>query len=187
MRASGFLAHVFALVLDCAVCAAAPARSDDPGLARLFDRLAAAGNPAEAAAIEAGIWEAWTLGGGAAATSLMQVGLAALAGGNLPAALGVFDAIVAQNPDFAEGWNKRATVLYMMGALDRSAEDCARVLRLEPRHFGALSGLGLIRMRQERVEEAIDAFEKALVVHPHLEAARRHLDALRRKRRDGAI
>ena len=187
MRAPASLAILVALALGAAICAASPARAGDAGLARLFDRLATASSPAEAAAIEAGIWEAWTLGGGAAATSLMQVGIAALAGGNLPAALGVFDAIVAQNPDFPEGWNKRATVLYLMGALDRSAEDCARVLRLEPRHFGALSGLGLIRMRQDRVDEAIDAFEKALAVHPHLEAARRHLDALRRKRRDGAI
>ena len=187
MRASGFLAHVFGLALGFAVGAVSPAQAGDGALVRLFDRLAAASGPAEAAAIEAGIWEVWTLGGGAGATSLMQVGLAALAGGNLPAALGIFDAIVAQNPDFAEGWNKRATVLYMMGAFDRSAEDCERVLRLEPRHFGALSGLGLIRMRQDRVDEAIDAFEKALTVHPHLEAARRHRDALRRKRRDGAI
>ncbi|MFM8989296.1 MAG: tetratricopeptide repeat protein [Alphaproteobacteria bacterium] len=61
------------------------------------------------------------------------------------------------------------------------------MLALEPRHFGALSGLGMIRARQDRVDEAVEAFAKALAIHPHLEGARQKLDELRRKQRDGAI
>lgn len=171
----------------CLGLAVLPARAADPALEPLFGRLAAARGAAEAQAVEAEIWQAWMTAGGPGATSLMRIGIGALGGGDLPAALGVFDAIVKQNPDFAEGWNKRATVLYMMGALDAAAKDCARVLTLEPRHFGALSGLGLIRMRQDRVEDAIAAFEQALALHPHLDGAKTNLDALRRKRRDGAI
>ena len=178
-------------ILAAALCLAAatvqPAWAADPALDRMFERLAAARGATEAQAIEGEIWEAWMLGGGPAATSLMRIGIGALASGNLPAALGVFDAIVKQHPDFAEGWNKRATVLFLMGALDAAVADCERVLGLEPRHFGALSGLGLIRMRQDRVDEAIAAFEKALALHPHLEGAKANLDTLRRRRRDGAI
>ena len=176
-----------AVALLLAMAAPLPARAADPALDRLFERLAAARGGAESQAIEAEIWQAWTLGGGPAASSLMRIGIGALAGGNLPAALGVFDAVVKQNPEFAEGWNKRATVLFLMGALDAAAEDCERVLKLEPRHFGALSGLAMIRMRQDRVDEAIAAFEKALALHPHLDGAKANLDTLRRRRRDGAI
>jgi tetratricopeptide (TPR) repeat protein len=184
------LASAVAAVVAVLLLAAAGtplARAADPSLDRLFERLAAARGAAESQALEAEIWQTWMLGGGPAATSLMRIGVGAMARGDLPAALGVFDAIVRQNPDFAEGWNKRATVLYLMGALDAAATDCERVLRLEPRHFGALSGLGMIRMKQARVEEAIAAFERALALHPNLDGARTGLETLRRSRRDGAI
>jgi tetratricopeptide (TPR) repeat protein len=169
------------------VLAAAPARAAEGPSDALFERLAASADPAAARRVEAEIWAGWMAQGGPAAGSLMQLGAAAIAAGNLPAALGLFDAITRQNPRYAEGWNKRATVFYLLDALDPSAEDCAKVLELEPRHFGALSGLGMIRARQDRVDEAVAAFEKALAIHPHLEGARQKLEELRRKQRDGAI
>ena len=177
---------LLALLVALAV-AAGTARAQGGPADTLFERLAAASDPAQARRIEAEIWAGWMGQGGPAAASLMQLGTAAMASGNLPAALGLFDAITKQAPGYAEGWNKRATVFYMLGALDPSAEDCARVLALEPRHFGALSGLGMIRARQDRVDEAVAAFEKALAIHPHLEGARQALEELRRKQRDGAI
>lgn len=183
MRRLRILTIAFALV----IAIIAPGRSADSALDPLFERLKTTRNAAEAQTIEGLIWQSWLQGGGPAANSLMQLGVGAMASGNLPAALGVFDAIVKQTPDYAEGWNKRATVLFMMGALDASAEDVEKVLKLEPRHFGALSGLGLIRAQQDRTEEAIAAFEKALAVHPNLENVRRNVEALRKKRRDGAI
>lgn len=176
------------LLAACLVLAGATqTRASDPALDGLFAKLQAARSPAEAQPLEAQIWQSWLLGGGPGATSLMQLGVGAMAQGNLPAALGIFDAIVKQNPDFPEGWNKRATVLFMMGALDAAAEDVEKVLKLEPRHFGALSGLGLIRAQQDRVDDAIAAYEKALAVHPQMEQVKKNVEALRRKRRDGAI
>lgn len=177
---------VLALIAAVAL-GSADARAADAKLDPLFERLLAARDIAEAKQVEAQIWQGWLLGGGSAATSLMELGVGAMSSGNLPAALGIFDAIVKQSPDYAEGWNKRATVLFMMGALDKSAEDVDRVLKLEPRHFGALAGLGMIRAQQDRTEEAITAFERALAVHPNLDQVRRNLDILKKKRRDGAI
>lgn len=176
-----------AALLLALLLAATPGRAADPALDPLFEKLRTTRSAGEAQSLEAMIWQSWLQGGGPAANSLMQLGVGAMSTGNLPAALGVFDAIVKQSPDYAEGWNKRATVLFMMGALDASAEDVAKVLALEPRHFGALAGLGLIRAQQDRIDEAIAAFEKALEVHPNLETVKRNLEALRKKRRDGAI
>ncbi len=183
----GLLRPVLLALALVLAAASVPARAAGASLDALFERLAAAPDAGEARRIEAGIWAGWIEQGGPAAGSLMQLGTAAMAAGNLPAALGLFDAVTRQNPGYAEGWNKRATVFFMLGALDRSAEDCDKVLSLEPRHFGALSGLGMIRERQDRVDEAIAAFEKALAIHPHLEGARQKLEELRRKKRDGAI
>jgi tetratricopeptide (TPR) repeat protein len=80
----------------------------------------------------------------------------------------ILDDIVARLPEWAEGWNKRAAMLYLMGEYDRSLADCERVLTLEPRHFGALAGIGLIRIQKDEPREALAAFRKALAVNPFL-------------------
>jgi tetratricopeptide (TPR) repeat protein len=176
----------------CLVLALAPAaalaRQDDPRLDELFTKLqATAISASEAQAIEAQIWQIWTQAGDGATDTLMQLGMTALQAGDLAGALGLFDAVTARDPDFAEGWNKRATVFYMMGALDKSADDVARVLALEPRHFGALSGLGLINAQRDREGAAIAAFEQALKVNPHLPGVKANIEELRKKREKGAI
>jgi tetratricopeptide (TPR) repeat protein len=84
-------------------------------------------------------------------------------------AMRAFDAVVEAAPEFAEGWNKRATVRYALGDIDGSIVDIRRTLALEPRHFGALSGLGLCRLAQDRPAEALEAFEAALKINPHLD------------------
>jgi tetratricopeptide (TPR) repeat protein len=159
----------------------------DPRLVPLFDQLKEAAEPAQAQVVETMIWQIWTEANDPATGSLMQLGLAALQSGNLPGALELFDAVTVGKPDFAEGWNKRATVLYMLGAYEKSAEDVERVLDLEPRHFGALSGLGLINLALDRPEQALDSFEKALKLHPNQPAVKQRVDVLKRKKRDGAI
>lgn len=159
----------------------------DSRLDGLFEKLKAAADPAEAQVVELMIWQIWTEAGNAATDSLMQLGLAAMQSGDLGGALSLFDAVTSRAPDFAEGWNKRATVLYMMGAFDKSAEDVARVLALEPRHFGALSGLGLINVQRKREDAAITAFEQALKVNPHMPGVRQNLEELRKKRSKGDI
>lgn len=179
-----------ALFLFAVLCfAGGPATADqkDPRLDGLFEQLRATASHPEAQIVEAQIWLIWMEAKDGPTDTLMQLGLAAMQAGNLAGALELFDAVTVQKPDFAEGWNKRATVLYMLGAYDRSAEDVAKVLALEPRHFGALAGLGLIDMERDRSEAAIDAFEKALALHPQMPGVKQRLDTLKKKKRDGAI
>jgi tetratricopeptide (TPR) repeat protein len=182
MRRLASLLALLALLLP----AAAPAQGD-PRLDRLFERLRTAPSAEAAEPVEVEIWRSWIAAGGPAAESLVIVGITSMQRGDLVGALGLFDAVTAQNPGYAEGWNKRATVLYMMGALDASAADCAKVLALEPRHFGALSGLGLIRAQQQRWDDAMKAFDQALAIHPHLPGARQNLETLRKQRGDKPI
>jgi tetratricopeptide (TPR) repeat protein len=176
-------------MMGCLIAAAplvAQADQKDPRLPQLFEQLRQA-SPAEARMIEASIWQIWIEAGDPAADALMQLGLQAMHAGNLTGALELFDAVTLQRPDFAEGWNKRATVLYLLGAFEKSAEDVAKVLALEPRHFGALSGLGLINAQLNRTDEAIKAFEQALAVHPQMPNVKANVEALKKKRGDGAI
>jgi tetratricopeptide (TPR) repeat protein len=86
--------------------------------------------------------------------------------------------VVELAPKFAEGWNRRATLHYMMGNYPRSIEDVHQTLELEPRHFGALSGLGMIYRALEQPRKAINAFRRALATNPHLSQARASLKAL---------
>lgn len=165
----------------------AVATQQDQRLPALFDKLKGAANPAEAQFLEQMIWRIWTEAGDAATDTLMQLGLGAMQTGDLGGALSLFDAVTARAPNFAEGWNKRATVFFMMGAMEKSAEDVARVLALEPRHFGALSGLGLINTHLKREDAAIAAFEQALKVNPHMPAVKTNLEELRKRRTKGAI
>ena len=110
----------------------------------------------------------------------MQMGLLAMQGGRLAAAEEVFGEVVALRPDFAEAWNKRATVRYFAGNLDGSMADCAQVLALEGRHYGAMSGMGLILMAKGNKRDALEWFERALAVNPHMVGARLHAEALRK-------
>ena len=121
----------------------------------------------EADTMVAEIWRQWLQSGNAEVDAHMQHAILLM--GSVPAmAMPILDDIVARLPDWAEGWNKRATVLYLIGEYDRSLADCDRALALEPRHFGALAGIGLIRIQKDEPREALAAFRKALAVNPFL-------------------
>lgn len=92
----------------------------------------------------------------------------ALAVGDVASTLEVLDAVVEQFPDYAEGWNQRATVYYMVNRLDNSLADIEKVLALEPRHYGALSGRVMIYLKQGRHEDALRQMMAALAIHPYL-------------------
>jgi len=154
---------------------------NDTRLAPLFHALKTASSADEAAPIEARIWDLWTRSGDQGIDQLMSVGLSAMAAQRYEQALAAFNSIIAQKPDFAEGWNKRATVYYLIGDFERSTEDVEQTLVLEPRHFGALSGLGLIALALGEESQALEAFETALLIHPHLAGADTHIRALRDK------
>ena len=99
-------------------------------------------------------------------------------------ALLLFSELTEEVPGFAEAWNKRATVLYLMGRLQESARDVEQTLNLEPRHFGALSGKGLILMALKDWSGAIAAFEQGLKVHPNMSSAQSHLQFLKKKQKE---
>ena len=95
--------------------------------------------------------------------------------------------MVARTPDFAEGWNRRATVRFMIGDLNGSVDDIRRTLSLEPRHFGALSGLGLIYLQREDWGGARQAFDEALAINPHLPGPRQNLEMIEQRAREETI
>jgi tetratricopeptide (TPR) repeat protein len=161
----------------------AGADQDDPRLDGLFDRLQHTPDPAEAHALEQRIWGLWLESDDAAVDRLMQQGIFALQGQHYATALQAFDRMVEQAPDFAEGWNKRATVHYLMGNWRASVRDIQRTLALEPRHFGALFGLGLIYDALEEPEAALRSFEATLTLNPHSESTRQMVEQLRRQLR----
>jgi tetratricopeptide (TPR) repeat protein len=162
------------MALLLAMPPASPVLADqtDAHLAPLFAQLKDAADRDAAATIEADIWAIWGQSGNQQAGVLLAEGENLLAAGDATEALAVFDRLVALAPKFAEGWNKRATVLYLLGRYADSEADIARVLALEPRHFGALSGLGLCEARRDRLPEAVAAFQRALEVDPNLAGAR---------------
>ena len=150
---------------------AAPASADqnDPRLEPLFVTLQSASDLNEVGAAEQAIWGIWMESGDDDVDQLLNQGSIQMSFRSYGAALGYFNKVIELRPDFAEGWNKRATVYYLMGEYTKSIEDCRKVLALEPRHFGALSGLGLIYTQLDDDANALDAFEKAAQVHPHLQ------------------
>ena len=153
---------------------AMPAAGDqtDPALDSLFTDLVRTGSQAEAEQLTSEIWSRWIASDGDAdADRLMQSGMALMKRGMLDGAEQVFSQLIQDHPDFAEAWNKRATVRFLLGNDAGSRRDIARVIDLEPRHFGALSGLGMINMRSGDLQAALQAFEAALRVNPHLNQA----------------
>jgi len=161
----------------------AVADQDDPRLDELFAVLQTTDDDATASAATNMIWAIWTYSEDDDVRRLMASGIQAMRIRAYPDALRYFDRIIEVAPAFAEGWNKRATVFYLMGDFEKSIDDVDVTLALEPRHFGALSGLGQICMAMGEEEEALTAFEEALEVHPHLVGARATVSVLREKLR----
>ena len=128
--------------------------------------------PQEAAEVDQRIWLLWLHSDVKAVNRLMAQGVIAMQRGALDRALDRFDEITRRAPDFAEGWNKRATILYVMGRHRESVADVQQVLNLEPRHYGALSGLGLILVALGREEDALKWLRRALELNPYLDGIR---------------
>ncbi len=162
------------LVLAFLSIAAARADQRDPRLDPLFAALARA-DAVTARLLEERIRAIWSEVEDPSARILLEIGSVAMANRDHRRALLAFDALVATAPDFAEGWNQRATLRWLLGDHEGAVADIRRTLALEPRHFGALAALGLILVEQGRQTAATAAFRAALALHPHLPAARYHL------------
>jgi tetratricopeptide (TPR) repeat protein len=139
------------------------------GLDFLFGALKAAPDEASAKHVEARIWALWLQTPSDTAALLMMRVKAAMDAQQTDVALKLLDAVIKLRPDYVEAWNRRATIYYLQNDYARSLADIEQVLSREPRHFGALAGLGMIMQDIGDEKRALDAFRKALALNPHLE------------------
>ncbi len=158
------------LILGLSLGTAPLARADqnDPNLERLFAELRRTDDGLLAMRIEAEIWRTWHVSGSDTIDLLMQRSMMAMSANKFNEAYTHLSSVVKLAPGFAEGWNKRATVLFLMRRFEESIADVDHTLRLEPRHFGALSGLGLIHDQLGDGAEALESFKRAVEVNPHM-------------------
>ena len=131
-------------------------------------------------AAEASLWRIWARSGDARVDAVFQLGLAQMNSSAAESAIATFGEVIRMKPDFAEGWNKRATVLFFMGRYKESMADCDEVLKRNPHHFGALSGVGQIYARLENYEKALEYFERALAINPNMTGVAQNIMGLRR-------
>ena len=148
-------------------------------LNNLFTQLKAISNAEEAKKVEDKIWNLWTTHPSEESlTELLAKGSEYMMQNQLTSAHNVFSKVIELDPKWAEGWNKRATVLYMMGNFELSQKDIDMVLSLEKRHFGALSGQGLVQTALENYEKAIDSYIEAHKIYPSSQSTLQMIEQL---------
>ena len=133
------------------------------------------------------IWEIWLQHSNADVEQLMLLGTQRMNYQRYTDALAVFTQIIQRFPEYAEAWNKRATLHYVVGNLDASIADIEKTLALEPRHFGALSGLGMVYIQREELSKAKQAFEDLIRVHPNSPNAQQNLELVTERLRINII
>lgn len=154
-------------------------RSPAATLDRLFERLGAAKSPEEAKGIANLIQRRWARSGSDTADLLMSRAQQALKAQELPLAVELLDRVISLEPGWAEGWNQRANALFLLGDPIRSMLDIGEALKREPRHFGAMMGLGSILRQQGDDKRAMLAYRQALAIYPELEAVKEAVEALK--------
>ena len=144
------------------------AKSDqnDPRLNNLFKKLNETENQDEIRDLISDIWNIWYEVDDPKVIEYFEKGIQAMNLRNYPLAIRFFNNLIEEDPNFAEGWNKRATVHFMMGNFDQSMQDIIKTLELEPRHFGALDGMGLIFIHQGQFQQALEVYDKMLEIFP---------------------
>ena len=199
--AVAYALRTFVLLALLASGLTARADQTDARLDVLFARLHETKDLAEGSRLTNRIWAIWHESSEESLDRVLAIGTEAMGEGMRAAASGFtgiskrryeealarFNELIAQAPDFAEAWNKRATLYYVMHEYDASARDVERTLALEPRHFGALSGLGLINLAIGDDEAALHAFEAALEANPHLVGTQQRIQEIRARLTGKAI
>jgi tetratricopeptide (TPR) repeat protein len=139
---------------------------------------------------ENSIWQTWSRSGDAKVDALFKVGVEQMNQGRTEAAIDTFTEIIRRKPDFAEGWNKRATIYFLVGDYDKSLADCDEVIKRNPQHWGALAGYGQIYVQLDRPEEALTYFQRALAINPNLQNVENMIQQLKQvviEKRRGTI
>ena len=147
----------------------------DDRLETLFITLSSSSDKQVIRATENQIWDIWFAHPNSDVERLMQIGVQRMNANRQSEAMIIFSQLVENFPDYAEAWNRRATLHYILGNYQESIDDIERVLSLEPRHFGALSGLGLVYLQLDQLRKAKEAFEDLIEVHPNSPNARENL------------
>lgn len=133
---------------------------------------------------EQGLWLLWSRSGDPEVDRLMALGTEAMQAGKHVEAISTFSEVIHKKPDFAEGWNRRATVYYLAGQYDKSIADCHEALKRNPRHFGALSGMGQIYAQLEDYENALRWYRRALEVNPNMLGVEMNIRLLEERLKD---
>lgn len=155
------------------------ARAQSTGeLDGLFEKLSEAENPAEASLIENEIWRRWLQSGSPTVDLMVARGTDALKSQDYAVALDLFSVAIELAPDYAESWNKRATLYYIIDDYDAAIADVSQVLAREPRHWAALMGLAVMMDALDRKAPALSAYRQALEINPQLEDARQAVKRL---------
>ena len=162
------------IILSLLIFSNVSAEKRDNELKNLFKQLKNSENT-KSIEVENKIWQIWITHPsddrrGYRLTELLAQGSLLINQGKLSKAYGLFSQIILEDPKWAEAWNKRATVLYMMGKYELSQNDINEVLKLEKRHFGALSGQGLVQTKLKNYKKAIESYEEVEKLHPSMEA-----------------
>jgi tetratricopeptide (TPR) repeat protein len=139
---------------------------------------------------EEALWAVWSRSGDARVDDLLRRGISEMDAERLGEAIATFTRVIELRPEFAEGWNKRATVYFLAGEYRRSLADCNEVIKRNPQHFGALSGYGQIYLQLDQPDKALEYFRRAIAVNPNLDDVQgiiERLEQLEARRRQRSI
>ena len=160
---------------------------NNPRLHDLFDLLRSSSDTQQLIEVEAEIWDIWYDSGNGEVDAMMAKAASTARAGNLQAAEVLYSGVIEKMPGFSEGWNRRATIRYYRNDYAGSLADIEETLRLEPRHFGAIWGLGMILGAQGDYERAILAFEQLLEIKPNANDARPRIELLKQEMAKSAV
>src|SRR6266571_6709623 len=135
---------------------------------------------------EQALWSVWHHSGKPEVDARLQDGIMAMQRGAFEQAVAIFTDVIEMAPDFAEGYNKRATTYYLIQEFEKSIRDCDKTIALNPVHFGALSGAGLGYLGLRNLPKALDYFERAVAVNPNMEQIQRYVEDIKKFLRDQA-
>ena len=167
--------RIFAVAILIFQSDLALADQTDKRLDMLFGRLSSSSDAQVIRSTENEIWEIWFAHPNSDVERLMQIGVQRMNASRQSEAMLIFNELTENFPDYAEAWNRRATLHYLLGNYQESIRDIEKVLALEPRHFGALSGLGLVYLQLDQLGKAKQAFEDLIDVHPNSPNAQENL------------